>query len=105
MCVWAPGGGPTLRSDSSAPAPECELEMQGSTSAYPPEGQGRTERRGFLPRRSGTTGSGSGGDTPDAPRVGMRASLEELIDDRLEEGLHAIEDQAAALMREIAGEM
>jgi ribosome-associated translation inhibitor RaiA len=72
--------------------------MQGSTPATPPEAQGRT--RGLFPRRTATPAAP--GDTP---RETFRGSIELLLDERLEDGMRAIEEQAAALMREIASEM
>lgn len=72
--------------------------MQESTPANPPEAQGRT--RGLFPRRSSTSDH-----TPQAPRDAFRGSLELLVDERLEDGMRGIEEQATALMREIASEM
>ena len=72
--------------------------MQETTPATPPEVQGRT--RGLFPRRSAIPVPH---DPP--PRETFRGSIELLLDERLEDGLRAIEEQAAALMREIASEM
>ncbi len=72
--------------------------MQETTPATPPEVQGRT--RGLFPRRSATPAP-----PHDTPRETFRGSIELLLDERLEDGLRAIEEQAAALMREIASEM
>ena len=72
--------------------------MQETTPATPPEVQGRT--RGLFPRRSATPAP-----PHDTPREMFRGSIELLLDERLEDGLRAIEEQAAALMREIASEM
>jgi hypothetical protein len=72
--------------------------MQESTPANPPEAQGRT--RGLFPRRSSTSDP-----TPPTPREALRGSLELLVDERLEDGMRGIEEQATALMREIASEM
>ncbi|HEV8565176.1 MAG TPA: hypothetical protein VGR41_09685 [Actinomycetota bacterium] len=66
--------------------------MQESSSAYPPEGSGG---RGLFPRRISTD--------PQHPTVVV--SLERAVEERLEEGLQALEEHAAALMREIAKEM
>jgi hypothetical protein len=66
--------------------------MQQPSSAYPPEGSGR---RGIFPRRSSS----------DAPQPAVVVSLEQAVEDRLDESLRALEDHAAALMREIAKEM
>ncbi|MEP6477709.1 MAG: hypothetical protein ABJC60_10605 [Actinomycetota bacterium] len=72
--------------------------MHESTSASPPEAQGRT--RGLFPRRSGTASP-----TAQAPRDPAQTSLELLVDERLEDGMRGIQEQATALMREIATEM
>ncbi len=72
--------------------------MQESTPANPPEAQGRT--RGLFLRRSSTSGP-----TPPTPREPFRGSIELLVDERLEEGMRGIEEQATSLMREIASEM
>lgn len=72
--------------------------MQETTPATPPEVQGRT--RGLFPRRSATPAP-----PHDTPRETFRGSIELLLDERLEDGLRAIEEQAAVLMREIASEM
>ncbi len=70
-------------------------------SAFEPEDSG-APRRGLFTRR------------PDDPRVHptgtmmqdrLADSLQRAVDDRLEEGLRAIEEQATVLMREIAGEV
>ncbi len=61
-------------------------------TTYTPEGPG-VPRRGLFARRSG----------PES--YAEPETLERAVEERLEEGLHAIEEQAAALMREIAGEM
>ena len=76
--------------------------MQETTPATPPEAQGRT--RGLFPRRSATPAPGT--DQPSGtPREMFRGSIELLLDERLEDGMRAIEEQAANLMREIASEM
>jgi len=67
--------------------------MQESSSAFPPEGSGR---RALFPRRSAS---------PTDPQAVVVLGLERAVEQRLEEGLLAIEQQAAALMREIAMEM
>jgi hypothetical protein len=72
--------------------------MQESTPANPPEAQGRT--RGLFPRRSSTSDT-----TPTTPRDAFRGSIELLLDERLQDGMRGIEEQATALMREIASEM
>ena len=65
-----------------------------------PEGSG-APRRGVFARRPGSsTPAGPGGQDP--VRV---VSLDQAVEIRLEEGLHRIEDQTAALMREVASEM
>lgn len=71
--------------------------MQEPTPASPPEAHGRT--RGLFPRRSVPTAP------PETPRETFRGSIELLLDERLDDGMRAIEEQAAALMREIASEM
>jgi hypothetical protein len=72
--------------------------MQEPTPATPPEAHGRT--RGLFPRRSAPPVPP--GDTH---RETFRGSIELLLDERLDDGMRAIEEQAAALMREIASEM
>jgi len=72
--------------------------MQEPIPATPPEAQGRT--RGLFPRRSATPVPPS-----ETHRETFRGSIELLLDERLEDGMRAIEEQAAALMREIASEM
>ena len=72
--------------------------MQEPTPASPPEVQGRS--RGLFPRRSTVAAT-----TSEVPREMFRGSIELLLDERLEDGMRAIEEQAAALMREIASEM
>jgi hypothetical protein len=67
--------------------------MQESSSAYPPEGPGR---RALFPRRSVPSND---------PQAVVVVGLERAVEERLEQGLRAIEEQAAALMREIAMEM
>jgi hypothetical protein len=74
--------------------------MQETTPATPPEAHGRT--RGLFPRRSTTPASDP---SPGTPRETFRGSIELLLDERLEDGMRAIEEQAASLMREIASEM
>jgi hypothetical protein len=69
--------------------------MQDPDPTYPPERSGRA-RRARNPRR------------PDAPsrwREPDPDPLEVAVEERLDEGLRAIEEQASSLMREIAGEM
>jgi uncharacterized protein YukE len=72
--------------------------MQEPTPASPPEAHGRT--RGLFPRRSVPPAPPT-----DTPRETFRGSIELLLDERLDDGMRAIEEQAAALMREIASEM
>ena len=67
--------------------------MMESKTAYPPEGSGR---RGLFPRRSTPTTE---------QRSVVVVSLERAVEERLEEGIRAIEEQATELMREIASEM
>jgi hypothetical protein len=62
-------------------------------TTYPPEGSG-APRRGLFARRS---------DGPES--YAQPDTLERAVEERLDEGLRTIEEQAAALMREIAGEM
>ena len=69
-----------------------------TTPAHPPEAHGRT--RGLFPRRSVPPAPPA-----DTPRETFRGSIELLLDERLDDGMRAIEEQAAALMREIASEM
>ncbi len=69
-----------------------------TTPAPPPEAHGRT--RGLFPRRSVPTAPPA-----DTPRETFRGSIELLLDERLDDGMRAIEEQAASLMREIASEM
>lgn len=69
-----------------------------TTPAHPPEAHGRT--RGLFPRRSVPTAPPA-----DTPRETFRGSIELLLDERLDDGMRAIEEQAASLMREIASEM
>ncbi len=72
--------------------------MHESTPASPPEAQGRT--RGLFPRRSSTSGT-----TPPTPREPFQGSIELLVDERIQDGMRGIEEQATSLMREIASEM
>src|SRR5712692_3071561 len=65
-----------------------------SGTTYPPEGPGAT-RRGLFARRS---------DIPQ-PRPASAGTLERAVEERMEEGLRTIEEQAVSLMREIATEM
>lgn len=65
-------------------------------TTYPPEGSGAA-RRGLFARRSDSSEPGSS-----PPRAD---TLETAVEERLDEGLRAIEEHAAALMREIATEM
>lgn len=58
-------------------------------------------RRGLFARRPESS-SPTGPDGQDPVRV---VSLDQAVELRLEEGLHRIEDQTAALMREVASEM
>ena len=71
--------------------------MQESSSALPPEGSGR---RGLFPRRAVSPSEPSQSSQPV-----VVLSLDRAVEERLEEGLRAIEEQAAILMREIAAEM
>ncbi len=88
-------GVPYTSAERAAPAPECELVMQESSSASPPEGSGR---RAQFRRRT---------VSPSEPQHQpvVVVSIDRAVEERLEEGLKAIETQAAALMREIAAEM
>jgi uncharacterized protein YukE len=65
-------------------------------TTYPPEGPG-APRRGFFARR------------PDSPAASFTHAapdtLEGAVEERLDAGLQAIQEQAGALMREIASEM
>jgi hypothetical protein len=70
-------------------------------STFLPEGSG-APRRGLFTRRPD--------DDPRSPtgtlmQDRLADSLQRAVDDRLEDGLHAIETQATALMREIASEV
>ncbi len=67
-----------------------------SDTTYTPEGPGGP-RRGLFARRPGTPEIRSA-----APRMN---ALDAAVEDRLDEGLRAIEEHAARLMREIATEM
>ncbi|HWO71590.1 MAG TPA: hypothetical protein VNP94_12690 [Actinomycetota bacterium] len=72
--------------------------MQGSGSAYPP--QGPEPRRGLFPRRTPPEAQ------PVPPGVqDLIASYQRGIEERLEEGLRAIQQTAVSLMHEIAAEM
>lgn len=64
-------------------------------TTYPPEGPG-APRRGFFARRPDPTSH----STYAAPNT-----LEGAVEERLDAGLRAIQEQAVALMREIASEM
>jgi len=64
-------------------------------TAYAPEGPG-TPRRGLFARR---------GVAPELHGPAPAGTIELAIEERLDEGLKTIEEQAAALMREIATEM
>jgi uncharacterized protein YukE len=64
-------------------------------TTYPPEGPG-APRRGFFARRPDPASQ----FTHAAPKT-----LEGAVEERLDAGLRAIQEQAAALMREIASEM
>jgi hypothetical protein len=65
-------------------------------TTYPPEGSG-APRRGLFARRP---------DTPELRSSSSRTnSLDAVVDERLDEGLRAMEERAALLMREIATEM
>ncbi|MGH2596192.1 MAG: hypothetical protein ACRDH7_09545 [Actinomycetota bacterium] len=65
-------------------------------TTYPPEGSG-APRRGFFARRPDPTASYPAHADPN--------TLEGAVEERLDAGLQAIQEQAAALMREIASEM
>ena len=73
--------------------------MQGSGSAYPPQGP-ETRRGGLFPRRTPPEAQ------PVPPGVqDLIASYQRGIEERLEEGLRAIQQTAVSLMHEIAAEM
>ncbi len=65
-------------------------------TTYPPEGPG-APRRGLFARRPDSIESRSAHAAPN--------SLEGAVEERLDAGLQAIQEQAAGLMREIASEM
>jgi uncharacterized protein YukE len=65
-------------------------------TTYPPEGPG-APRRGFFARRPDSPATHSAHAAPN--------TLEGAVEERLDAGLQAIQEQAAALMREIASEM
>jgi len=65
-------------------------------TTYPPEGSG-APRRGFFARRPDPSASYPAHADPN--------TLEGAVEERLDAGLQAIQEQAAALMREIASEM
>ncbi len=75
------------------------MEEHGST--YEPEHGSGTPRRGLF-RRSDDT---SAQPRLSADELQLVATVQRAIDDRLEDGLRAIEAQATALMREVASEM
>ena len=58
-------------------------------------------RRGFFPRREPAPTE----PVISEPEARLAELLQSAVDDRLEEGLRAIEEQATGLMREVAGEM
>jgi hypothetical protein len=58
-------------------------------------------RRGFFPRREPAPTE----PTISEPEARLAELLQSAVDDRLQEGLQAIEEQATGLMREVAGEM
>lgn len=67
-----------------------------SRATYPPEGSG-APRRGLFTRRQ---------DTPESRSTfAPSGSLERVIEDRIDDGIRALEDRAGGLMREIAQEM
>ncbi len=73
--------------------------MQGSGSAYPPQGP-EPRRGGLFARRSAPEAQ------PVPPGVqDLLASYQRGIEERLEEGLRAIQQTAVSLMHEIAAEM
>ena len=73
--------------------------MQGSGSAYPPQGP-EPRRGGLFPRRTPPEAQ------PVPPGVqDLIASYQRGIEERLEEGLRAIQQTAVSLMHEIAAEM
>jgi ABC-type transporter Mla subunit MlaD len=72
--------------------------MQGSGSAYPPEGSG--PKRGLFPRRNRSEAQ------PLPPGLeDLIATYQRGVEERLEEGLRAIQQTAVSLMHEIAAEM
>jgi hypothetical protein len=70
-------------------------------SAYPPDDPG-APRRGLFSRRSDEA-QPRPGLTPSEYR--LADTLQQAVDERLEQGLRSIEEQATDLMREIAAEM
>ncbi|HXF72865.1 MAG TPA: hypothetical protein VNO79_09700 [Actinomycetota bacterium] len=73
--------------------------MQGSGSAYPPQGQG-PRRGGPFARRDPSAGQALPPGLED-----LIASYQRGVEERLEEGLRAIQQTAVSLMHEIAAEM
>ena len=58
-------------------------------------------RRGFLPRREPVQTE----PVISEPEARLAGLLQRAVDDRLDEGIRAIEEQATGLMREVAGEV
>src|SRR5512132_524204 len=58
-------------------------------------------RRGFLPRREPVQAE----PVITEPEARLAALLQRSVDDRLDEGIRAVEEQATGLMREVAGEV
>ena len=74
--------------------------MSSSGSSRGPEESGLL-RRGFFPRREPAPTE----PVIAEPEARLADLLQSAVDDRLEEGLRAIEEQATGLMREVAGEV
>ena len=75
--------------------------MQSSTP-YPPEDSGSTKRRPIFGGRSGGSGSSGTFDPRLEKALGEYARV---LEERLDDGLRAIQASASTLMREIASEM
>jgi hypothetical protein len=74
--------------------------MSTSGTSHAPEGSGLL-RRGFFPRREPAQTEPEISE----PEARLAELLQSAVDDRLEGGLRAIEEQATGLMREVAGEV
>jgi hypothetical protein len=74
--------------------------MSTSGASHVPEGSGLL-RRGFFPRREPAQTEPEISE----PEARLAELLQGAVDDRLEVGLRAIEEQATGLMREVAGEV